>query len=111
MRYIVDALWPPEDAAAKLFEERPDEGRYFQYQWGNRKYRVFKILTRRDERMAEEYSREAEAAFQEGRLDEAATAATRALKFHFENELAIKILGHVNALKEKGFSLQPDEKP
>ena len=43
MRYMVNALEPATNAAARLFEQRPEELQHFQAQFANRKYRVFRL--------------------------------------------------------------------
>ncbi len=103
MRYFVDALVPPTNAAARLFEFRPDDGRYFRYLWGNRKYRVFRLLTREDEAAAAGWARQARAALQEGRLDLADELAWRALAMDRHNRAAQQTVAHVASLKEQGF--------
>jgi len=107
MRYFVDALEPPEDCPARMFEFAPESGRYFRYLWGNRKYRVFSILTRNDERMAEDYARKAMDALSAGDLDAAEYLAVESSLLDSKNTDAQKILKHVGALKDQGFK-QPD---
>jgi hypothetical protein len=103
MRYFVDALDPAEDAAARLFEFRPGEGRYFRLLWKNRKYQVFSILSREDEAAAARLAHEAARAFERADLDRAAELATRALALDTNEEQARKIAEHVGSLVEQGF--------
>ncbi len=92
MRYFVNALNPPPDAAARLFEERPGDGRYFQFLWGNAKYRVFRVITRQDEARADRAADEAERALAGGRREEADRFATYALMFDPRHARALQVL-------------------
>lgn len=103
MRYFVDALTPPPEAAARLFERRPDEGRYFRMVWHNRKYRVFRMVTGTDEKLAMEEARKAEEAFQRGELDAAEFLTTEALRYDPACQEAMRILQHIGSLREMGF--------
>ena len=103
MRYFVDALNPPADCPARLFESSPDSSPYFRLLWGNRKYRVFKIRTHGDEALAARYSGEAQAALEEGLLDAAEYAAVEALRLNPQDRDAQRIMKHVGALKDQGF--------
>jgi hypothetical protein len=67
MRYFVDALHPSTNSPAWVFENRPEESRYFRLLWGNRKYRVFRIRTRADEARARSYAVEAREALESAR--------------------------------------------
>lgn len=109
MRYFVDALEPPDYAPARLFESTPDDGLYFQHVWGNRKYRVFRIISRADEEMAAEWTRRAEEAFQRGDLDQAESHATSALMLFPHQYRAAEVLLHVNSLREQGFAYEAYE--
>ena len=102
MRYFVDALHPPPDAAARLFEWNPTKLRYFTYLWGNSKYRVFRIISRSDERFAARYADEAQAALSHGDLDGAENKASLSLMYNPYDENAAKVLLHVSSLREKG---------
>ena len=108
MRYFVDALEPPAKAPARLFEFSPEKGRFFKLMWSNKKYRVFKILTRADEQAAEVHARRAEKTLQEGSLNEAEEWAVAALKFDGGNLRALEVLRHVGSLKDQGFMGQQD---
>lgn len=92
MRYCVNALDPPPDAAARLFEKRPEEGRYFRLLWGNAKYRVFRVITRADERTAGRLAAEALQAWRQGRAPEAEGKAEQALMYDPQNTNAMQIL-------------------
>ncbi len=109
MRYFVDALEPPDFAPARLFESTPEDGLYFHYVWGNRKYRVFRIVSRDDEEMAGEWTRRAEEAFQRGDLVRAEWHATSALMLFPHQYRAAEVLLHINSLREQGFSYEAYE--
>ncbi|MBU0679776.1 MAG: C-mannosyltransferase dpy-19 family protein [Verrucomicrobia bacterium] len=109
MRYFVDALEPPETAPARLFEKRPQDGRYFRYLWGNRKYRVFKMLTISDEKLAQAYAREAEIFFERGDLAGAEEQASAALRIDPLQEAGGAVLKHVISLKARGFDYDTGE--
>ena len=104
MRYFADAMDPPDTAPARRFERGDRDLEYFQWQWENRKYRVYRMKTGADERAAEAAGLRAEAAFQRGALDEAEREAMAALTFDPKNLRALETLRHVTALREKGFS-------
>ncbi len=92
MRYCVNALNPPPSAAARLFEKRPEQGRYFRFLWGNAKYRVFRVVTRADEQSANRLAAEAVRAERFGRKAEAENKATQALMYDPQNANALQIL-------------------
>ena len=92
MRYCVNALNPPASAAARLFEKRPEQGRYFQFLWGNAKYRVFRVITRADEQAAGRLAAEAVQALRQGRRTDAEIKATQALMYDPQNTNAMQIL-------------------
>ncbi len=106
MRYFVDAMDPPDHAPARLFEYDPDACRYFILRWSNRKYRVFQMITKRDERLAREFCRQSREAFQRGALKQAEELATRALLRVPEIPCALEIIRHVNSLLDQGFSVE-----
>jgi len=103
MRYFVDALNPPNDCPARIFEFTPEGSPFFRFLWGNRKYRVYKILTQGDEALAERYSVEGRKALEEGLLDAAEYAAVEALRLNPYNREAQRVMKHVGALKDQGF--------
>ncbi|MFA5043918.1 MAG: hypothetical protein WC381_10535 [Kiritimatiellia bacterium] len=92
MRYCVNALDPPPAAAARLFEKRPEQGRYFRFLWGNAKYRVFRVITRADERSAGRLAAEAAQALRQGRRPDAENKATQALMYDPQNTNAMDVL-------------------
>lgn len=102
LRYMVEALKPPAEAPARLFEFEPERARLFRLVWSNAKYRVFRIVTGEDERVALQRTTEAEAAFREGRLDDAERLATEALQRSPRDERAGEVLGHVGSLRSQG---------
>ena len=48
-RFMVDALEPASDAAVRVFEERPGEAKRFKLLFQNRKFRVYRLLPKREE--------------------------------------------------------------
>lgn len=92
MRYCVNALNPPPSAAARLFEKRPEQGRYFRFLWGNAKYRVFRVITRADELSAGRLAAEAMQALRQGRRPDAENKATQALMYDPQNTNAMQVL-------------------
>ncbi|MFH0952969.1 MAG: hypothetical protein V1873_01425 [Verrucomicrobiota bacterium] len=109
MRYFVDALEPASNCAARVLETEPDQGMYFRYLWGNRKYRVFKILTRAEEGLAGRYSSEAQGALDRGELDRAEEKAISALLLDPRNQRAQDVVKHVGSLKDQGFKYSRHE--
>lgn len=109
MRYFVDAVSPPDDAAARLFEYRPTEGRYFKLLWENRKYRVFQIVSGANEEKAKILSKLAWESFQEGELDAAEEWATDALALDAGNTNALRVVYHIQSLKKRGFLYEPEQ--
>lgn len=110
MRYFVDALEPPDDAAARLFEFQPHKGRYFHFLWGNRKYRVFRITSREAEHKALALAAQAEGALQRGDIDGAERDAMKALELDPYNREAMQMLSHVDALREDDFDYEAPRK-
>ena len=102
MRYCVNALQPPPNAAARMFEYQPDRMRYFQWLWGNPKYRVYRIIRRADERQAARYAGEARENLARGDLNGADVKASLALLYDPHAVGAQKVLLHVGSLREKG---------
>jgi hypothetical protein len=79
MRYFVNALEPPTDAAARVFEFAPEQVRFFEYVWGNRKYRVFRVISSADEASASRLASLAEDALAAAQWAEAEEYAWAAL--------------------------------
>ncbi len=109
MRYFVDALEPPDHAAARVFEFAPHEAVYFEYLWGNRKYRVFRVITREDERQADQLTIFSERALERGDLRRAEEYAWAALTLFPAQYRAREVLRHAAALKAQGFDYEPAE--
>ncbi len=101
MRYFVNALIPPDDAAARVFEYAPDRARWFRYVWGNRKYSVFDMVTSEEEALSEAQADQAYEALCSGRLEDAESYATEALKIFLYNEKAQQVLLHTASLREQ----------
>ena len=109
MRYFVDALEPPDHAAARQFEFAPDSLRYFEYLWGNRKYQVFRLIPREDEERAYQLTARAGRAMTRGDLDRAETYAWAALALFPGQQRAQEIIAQATALRQQGFEYQPEE--
>lgn len=103
LRYMVNCLDPRPDAAARGFEDRPGELREFAYLWGNRKYRVFKILTPEDLAEAVVLAGAAEEELQRGDLVRAGRLAAEAARLDPRQTRASRVLEHVRALQAQGF--------
>jgi len=103
MRYFVDALEPAPDAPARLFEYEPDELKYFKYEWGNAKYRVFRMITGADEAAARDLVEQARTALQNGRVAEANDLASRALALDPNQSAAEPIVQQSGSLLNQGF--------
>ncbi len=101
MRYSVNALRPPADAAARLFEYEPDHARYFQLLWSNAKYQVFRIIRRTDENEAERIAADAQGDLERGNLTDAELKATLALLHDPHAARARKILLRIGDLRDK----------
>ena len=110
MRYMVDALDPAPEAAARLFEQRPEELEHFVPQFANRKYRVFRLKRSPGAaRLAETLVEQARAALENGDLAEAETKGAHALRMDAENEAAQAVLRHASALREAGFRADEED--
>jgi len=109
MRYMVDALVPPPDAAARLFEFKPDALTSFVPVYQNRKYRIFRL---RDgptvARHAAAWAARARTAFEEGRFHAAEADAARALLLRPGHPVASRILAHVESLSDAGMPSADD---
>ncbi len=102
MRYFVNALNPPPNSAALLFDERPEEARYFVHLWSNMKYRVFRIIGRSDELEAGRYAADSAADFSRGLLDDAENKADLALAYDPNNGRAMQLLLGIESLRAQG---------
>ena len=103
MRYFVNALSPATNCSARLFEFDMERLTCFRFLWGNRKYRVFKILNGKEDAVARRFSDAAEKALERGNLNEAEDRAVAGLLVDPENARTQEILRHVEILKEQGF--------
>ena len=104
MRYMVDAMVPATNAAARLFEQRPEELEFFVSQFANRKYRVFRLKRSTVAvRLAEALAEQARTALENGELEEAEIQAAHALRMDAENGNAQSVLVHASALRDAGF--------
>ena len=110
MRFMVDALDPATNAAARLFEQRPEELKHFAPQFANRKYRVYRLKhSPLAARMSRTLSGQARTAFEGGALGAAATQAAHALRLDAENEEAQEILRLASSLQAAGFEAEQDD--
>ncbi len=103
MRYFAGMLDPPESSPARLFEFRPEQGRWFHFVWGNHKYRVFRVQFARDIELAQDSLELARDAFERGQLDEAEFRAREAIQLDPGEQEAFRILGHAERLRAMGF--------
>jgi hypothetical protein len=103
MRYFVNALDPATNCPARLFESNTGRMTCFRFLWGNRKYRVFKILNGGEDAVAERFGDAAEKALERGNLNEAEDSAVAGLLVYPESERTQEILRHVEVLKDQGF--------
>lgn len=110
MRYMVDALNPATNAAARLFEQRPEELQYFVPQFANRKFRVFRLKhSTVSVRLAQTLAEQARAALENGELGIAEMQAAHALRMDAENEVAQEVLLHASSLRDSGFRAEEEE--
>ena len=104
MRYMVDALDPATNAAARLFEQRPEELKHFAPQFANRKYRVYRAkASTTAARLAQARAEEARAALEGGEIGLAAALAAHALRMDAGNADAQETLRVAGNLDESGF--------
>ena len=103
MSYMVNARPPPATAPVWGFELWPQRMTRFRYEWGNARYRVFRVVRPEDEAVAAELSARAAAALAEGRVADAELLAERALKLYAGVEGAARTLSHARALRAAGF--------
>ncbi len=108
MRYFVNALNPREDAPARLFEFHPEKLKWFRYEWGNTKYSVFKILTRADEVAADRFAALARQALEQGDLKQAEQRALESVKRNPNQAVALEVIRHAAALRDRGFETQSE---
>ncbi|MBR4190710.1 MAG: hypothetical protein IKQ55_12210 [Kiritimatiellae bacterium] len=103
MRYMVDALNPATNAAARLFEQRPEELQHFTPQFANIKYRVYRLKTSPSVAAdAGLLAARAAEAFETGRLDAASLWAAHALRLDPAHLDAATTLRHASALSSSG---------
>lgn len=104
MRYMVNALDPPTNAAARLFEYRPEDLQYFTPQFANRKFRVFRLKhSPVAARLAQARAEQARVALEKGEIELAEWKAAHALRMDDGNEEAQEILRVVLGLLDSGF--------
>ena len=107
MRYFVNMMEPADDAPARRFEREDESLHYFQRQWGNRKYVVYRMLTRADENQATELATLAETHLAAGQLGLAEQFAMEAITIDRRHAHALKVLRHVGSLIEQDVRYQP----
>lgn len=107
MRYFVNAMNPPDRVPARLFEAGARDLTYFRYRWSNHKYAVYQILTRAEERAAEDWTAKARAAFESGDVAAAEAACVEALRLHPKLLAAAEIMASIERLRDAGFRHQP----
>ncbi|HEY8241518.1 MAG TPA: hypothetical protein VIH35_08725, partial [Kiritimatiellia bacterium] len=111
LRYMADAMDPPEDVPARLFESNPARLTYFRRVWGNRKYAVYEFYSRAQERAATEHAVAAENALEGGDVDTARVEAEAALVIDPGQVRAQRVLAHVMGLDAKGYSKRVEDEP
>ena len=110
MRYMVDALNPPKNAAARLFEQRPEELKYFVPQFANIKYRVYRLKEGPAvNAAADRLAARAKEAFQEGRLTAASLWAAHALRLLPDHAVARETLRHASSLAAAGVMAEDED--
>ena len=97
-RYMVDAVEPPAHAPVYVFEQRPQDAVLFQPIGGNRRYRIFRIITTEDEEFAESLTGMARLALESGDIKTAQRRARQALSYHWKYKPAQEILATVLSL-------------
>ena len=111
MRYMVDALDPATNAAARLFEQHPEELQHFVPQFANIKYRVFRLKDAPAVTAAAGHlSARAAGALAEGRLDAASLWAAHALRLVPGLPEAEATLRHATALSDAGLRSGDDDR-
>lgn len=109
MRYMVNALDPPTNAAARRFEQRPEELEHFVPQFANRKFRVFRLKhSPVAARLAQTRAEQARTALENGEIDVAEGKAAHALRMDDGNAEAQDVLRIVLSLREAGFRAAED---
>jgi hypothetical protein len=101
LRYMADAIEPPEYAAARMFEYTPERLTLFAPVFSNEKYRVFRIVRGEDEREAARRAAAAAQALAEGRAADAERLAVQALRLHPRHAAARAIFAEA-ALQRAG---------
>lgn len=94
-RYMVDALEPPPEAAARVLENRPLEATWFRPVHSTHMYRVYRIVTPEDVEWAERLTRLAAMSYVEGDRETAKRRALQALSYHWKYEPAKQVLRDV----------------
>ncbi|MCO5044247.1 MAG: hypothetical protein J5I99_03820 [Verrucomicrobia bacterium] len=103
MRYFVNALNPPDHAAARGFEFHPDDTTWFVPLWRNMKYSAYRIISPADEVRAGQDVKRAEAALERGDLKAASQFAAAALESFPRQPRAVEILRVAGTLQAEGF--------
>ena len=100
MRYFVDALNPPPEAPARLFEFRPLASRWFVLLFQNSKYRIFRIITSADEQIAATKAEQALRKIAGGLFNQAKVDAEHALLYDPGNKNALEAILQIDALSK-----------
>jgi hypothetical protein len=96
MRYFVDALDPAPDTIAWRFEKQSNSFTYFQPVYGNRKYQVYKIVTRDIEQQAADLAIEASVLEKQERYALAYEKAQAALALFPFEPVALRVADRVS---------------
>lgn len=105
-RYMVDALIPGPTAPAVLFEGDEVALQYFSLLFENRKYKLYRVLSRGDEQWASERAQQAWECLCSGHFSRAEIAASEALVINDKNTQAKKVLMHLTSLRAQGVELE-----
>ncbi len=103
LRYMVNALDPPDSAPARAFEFDPTRLLRFRLEWANAKYRVFRLLPAAEEEAADGWAARAQAALERGNLAEAEAAAVEVFRRMPNHPQCRLLFSRIEALRASGF--------
>lgn len=103
LRYMVNALDPPNSAPARWLEFDPARLTRFRLAWQNSKYRVFSIVTGTEEAEADAWAERARLALEQGELVAAEEAAVEVFRRMPNHPLCRPLFSRIEALRASGF--------